>query len=527
MKKMLVLILILALSACASPVNPIPSTATLEQTMATTLLPLAPTATTGLALPPVEGPDPSPRVAAFYYPWYGNLTVDGQWIHWDQVGFQPPKDISSDYMPALGAYSSNDPAVVAQHMAWLRQAGVGVIIVSWWGQGPREQRPVPLILQMARRYGIKVTFHIEPYSGRTADSLLSDVQYLYAHYGSDPAFFLSTATSRYSPASQPKPMIFLYSSDSKDNNNTPVQAAYWQACMDAIHALPEGGLIIATPGRGNWVTDGHFDGLYNYVTLHLDQNGGFAWARSLPPQSLYIPSVIPGNSAQRIGYPADTLIPRLDGVTYANQWSAALGTGVQPELVTVTSFNEWHEGSMIEPPALGANNGKGYTYADFGKLPPDGYLTLTRQWVDKLLAMTWPPVIRARIQVTTTSDWTTLNVLSGGTWLRPELVSADPGLVRSDMENGDQLLLAQSLADAQAGKRVQMTWDVQFSGLDPASKLVLEIDRGDIGSTQVTVYNYLGNTPVPVKTFRWGGVTNGRNPFNAEIPASSLLNLAP
>lgn len=527
MKKMLVLLLGLGLSACSLPTNPVPATTTPREPATSMPTLLAPTATTRMTLPPVTGPDPSAKVAAFYYPWYGNPKVDGAWIHWDQNNHQPSKDIGSDYMPALGAYSSNDPAVVAQHMAWLRQAGVGVIIVSWWGQGCREERPVPLILQMAQRYGIKVAFHIEPYSGRTAEHLLSDVKYLYAHYGSDPAFFLSTATSRFSPGSQPKPMFFLYASSSKDNNNNPVQADYWQTSMDAIHALPQSGLVIATPGQGNWVTDGHFDGLYNYITLHLDQEGGFAWARSLPPQSLYIPSVIPGNSAQRVGYAADTLIPRLDGVTYADQWSAALGTGVQPELVTVTSFNEWHEGSMIEPPALGANNGQGYTYADFGKLPPDGYLTLTRQWVDKFLGMTWPPVIRARIQITTTSDWTTLNVLSGGSWLRPELVSADPGLVNSDMENGDQLLLEQSLADAQAGKRVQMTWDVQFSGLDPVSKLVLEIDRGNLGSTQVTVFNNLGNTPVQVKTFRWGGVTNGRNPFNAEIPASSLLNPAP
>jgi len=153
MKKMLVLILILALSACASPGKSVTVHGDSGPNHGHHPAAAGSTVTTGLALPPVEGPDPSPRVAAFYYPWYGNLTVDGQWIHWDQVGFQPPKDISSDYMPALGAYSSNDPAVVAQHMAWLRQAGVGVIIVSWWDRVPVKQRPVPLILQMARRYG--------------------------------------------------------------------------------------------------------------------------------------------------------------------------------------------------------------------------------------------------------------------------------------------------------------------------------------------------------------------------------------
>ena len=453
--------------------------------------------------------------------------MDDEWIHWTQNGHQPPKDIASDYMPALGAYSSNDPVVVAQHMAWLRQAGVGVIIVSWWGQGSREERPVPLILQMAQRYGIKVTFHIEPYDGRTVDSLLSDAKYLYGRYGSDPAFFLSTATSRYSPSRQPKPMFFAWDIEVQDTNGHPVQAEYWQKAVDAIHALPQGGLVIANTEQGSWITGGHFDGLYNYATLHLDQEEGFAWARSLPPDAFFIPSVIPGFSAQRVGYSTDTLVLRQDGATYSDQWTAALSTGVQPEMVTVTSFNEWHEGSMIEPPAVGADNGLGYTYEDFGKLPPDGYLTLTRQWVDKFLATTWPAVVRTRIQITTTSDWTTLNVVSGGAWIRPELVSADPRLIQADMEAGARFLLMQLLADAESGKQVQMTWDVLFSGLDPAGKLVLEIDRGNLGASQVTIFNYLGDTLVSVKTFHWGGVTSGRNPLKVEIPASELLNPAP
>ncbi len=137
----------------------------------------------------IEGPDPSDKVAAFYYPWYGNPGIDGQWIHWTQNNHLPPDDIASDYFPELGAYSSNDPTVVAQHMKWLRQAGVGVIITSWWGQGSKEDRVVPLLLKTAEGYGIKVAFHIEPYNGRTPESLVSDIKYIYENYGSSPAFF--------------------------------------------------------------------------------------------------------------------------------------------------------------------------------------------------------------------------------------------------------------------------------------------------------------------------------------------------
>ena len=470
----------------------------------------------------MQGEAPSTRVAAFYYPWYGNPTVDGQWIHWEQNSHQPPQDIGSDYYPALGPYSSKDPAVVAQHMAWLRQAGVGVIISSWWGPNSREDHALPLILKMAGQYGIQVTLHIEPYSGRTATALVSDVQYILRHYGSDPAFFHSTAASRYSSGSQPKPMLFVWAFEVPDSDAQPVAASYWQPALDAIHALPGGALIIGNTLRGDWIDGAHLDGEYNYITLRLDQ-GGFIWARSLPPDALYVPSVIPGNSAQRVGYPPNTLVPRRDGATYADQWTAALGAGVQPELVTITSFNEWHEGSFIEPPALGANDGRGHPYADFGALPPQGYLEFTRQWVGRLLATTWPPTYRARISVRTTSDWTTLNVASGGAWLRPVRVSASEGVVHADMEAGDRFLLLQPLASAQAGRAAEMTWDVLLSGLDPAGNLALEIDRGSIGATTVTVFNYTGATPVVVKTFQWSGVTTGRNSHVVKVPAAALM----
>src|SRR5687768_2742836 len=182
------------LTACASP-SAIPSPS------------LSPTGTAAPANTPgpanvestpalLEGPEPSYKVAAFYYPWYGTPQTDGKWIHWTQNNHLPPEDISSDFFPALGAYSSNDPAVLAQHMEWLRQAGVGVIITSWWGQGSREDQVVPLLLQAAGKYGIKVAFHIEPYNARTAVSLVSDIRYLYERYGSNQAFFRSSATSR-------------------------------------------------------------------------------------------------------------------------------------------------------------------------------------------------------------------------------------------------------------------------------------------------------------------------------------------
>ncbi len=486
------------------------------------------TQTSDLPAPPVTGPAPSYKVAAFYYPWYGSPKYDNAWAHWTQNGHLPPLDIASDYYPALGPYSSNDPGVVAQHMAWLRQAGIGVIIVSWWGRGSPEERPVPLILETAARYGIKVAFHIEPYGNRSADNLVEDIRYLYSRYGDSPAFFQSSAVSSYSTAAQPKGVFFVWCISSPGTcGSQKVDADYWRSALDQIHALPQSALVIANSTDGSAISSSHFDGLYNYATLHLEQHGGFFWAHTLPAGALYVPSVIPGMSARRVGYADETYVPRNAGQTYSDQWTAALGTGVQPFMVTITSFNEWHEGTMIEPPTAGKNDGHGYTYSDFAALPPDGYLTLTRQWIGKFQNAAAPATVQARIQIKTTSDWTTLNIANGGYWVRPLLISASDTATRAGFESGDRLILSQSLDSAKAGQAVTMVWDVELVGLAPGGMLSLEIDRGSIGITEVTVYNNASGTPAPVGDFTWGGVTTGRNSELVSIPNDKLLSSEP
>ena len=512
--------IVVLLTACApkSAIQPTISNALETSTPRAVSEPPTPEMTpSGLAKP-----DLSYKVAAFYYPWYGNPATDSQWMHWTQNNHVPPNDIASDYFPALGAYSSNDPNVIAQHMQWLLQAGIGVIITSWWGQGSREDQALPLILHIADQYGIKVAFHIEPYNGRTPNSLLSDVQYIYEKYGSSRALFRSTMTTRYSPSDHGKAVFFVWSIQQQGSDFSS-----WQTALDQIHALPEGGLVIANSLEAGWIEGSHFDGLYNYASLHLDETDGFNWARTLPPDSLYVPSVLPGFSARRVGYADNTYVPRRNGRTFETQWTTALNTGVEPALVTITSFNEWHEGSMIEPPQFGIKDNNGFSYTDFGTLPPEGYLTLTDQWVDKYLAMTWPPTYRAQIKISTTSDWTTLNVVEGGVWIRPERVSASHTATSAGLEAGDRFLLTQSLADANTGQEVEMTWNVMLANLSEDQNLILQIDRGNIGKTQVTIYNYIGSTPVEVNSFTWDQVTADRNSYQFAVPAGLLMNTSP
>ena len=93
-----------------------------------------------------EGPSithPNYNVHIFYYAWYGNVAVDGRWRHWNHEYLpnwkkedkiyptgthEPPGDISSNFYPLLGCYSSSDATVIDTHMKMLSEAKVGMYL---------------------------------------------------------------------------------------------------------------------------------------------------------------------------------------------------------------------------------------------------------------------------------------------------------------------------------------------------------------------------------------------------------------
>lgn len=114
-----------------------------------------------------------------YYPWYGA----NPWRHWNGSGRTPPYDMAATSVPELGPYDSRNPRVLEQHARWITESGAGAINVSWWGRDSYEDQAVPLLMDVMRDHGVKVTFHLEPYASARVDSYASDIQYLVTEYG--------------------------------------------------------------------------------------------------------------------------------------------------------------------------------------------------------------------------------------------------------------------------------------------------------------------------------------------------------
>ncbi|MEI2726955.1 MAG: glycoside hydrolase family 99 protein [Verrucomicrobiota bacterium] len=340
--------------------------------------------------PEPKSPDPSDRVVAFYYPWYGNPATDGRYANWNHpvaVRNEPPRsfpggdDIGANYFPALGCYSANDPHILREHARQLRQAGVGVISVSWWGKDTFTDRALPGLFKVAEEAGLKINFHLEPFPGRNAATAREAIVYLSDKYGA------SRACHRLADRGD-RPVFFVY-----DSYLTP--AREWAEILTPAGRQTLRGTAADAVVLGLWVKEhehrfmleGGFDGCYTYFATDGFTFGSTIsnwsrladWARA--NRKLFVPCVAPGYIDTRIRpWNGGNTRDRESGAYYDRMWSAALGASA--ELVGLTSFNEWHEGTQIERAV--PRQIPGFTYQNYQPLPADYYLDRTAHWVRRL-----------------------------------------------------------------------------------------------------------------------------------------------
>lgn len=179
------------------------------------------------------------------------------------------------------------------------------------------------------------------------------------------------------------PLFYVYDS----YLTTPQQWARLlkHTASDSIRDSPYDAIFIALLVENRDYRDiliGGFDGVYTYFATN-----GFSYGstqsnwRAIKDfcdenEMLFIPSVGPGY--------ADTFVRpwnfhntrnRINGKYYETSMSAALES--KPDFISVTSFNEWHEGTQIEMAVPKKNKVK---YQDYLPNKPDIYLELTRKW---------------------------------------------------------------------------------------------------------------------------------------------------
>ncbi|KAG9492904.1 glycoprotein endo-alpha-1,2-mannosidase-like protein [Eleutherodactylus coqui] len=339
----------------------------------------------------------------FYYMWYGNPKFDNNYIHWDHVmvphwdpkisasypkgRHSPPEDIGSSFYPELGPYSSKDPEVLEEHMRQLRAAAIGVLVLSWYPLGTADENGeavenlVPLVLDAAHKYEIKVAFHIQPYKGRDDRTVHENIKYIIDNFGSHAAFYrYKTSTGK------SLPFFYIY-----DSYLTPPESWANLLTVTGAHSVRNTpydavfiGLLVEEGHKHDILTAG-YDGIYTYFA-----SNGFSFGSSHQNWKtiksfcdtnnlMFVPSVGPGYIDTSIRpWNNHNTRNRVNGKYYETALQAALT--VRPEIVSITSFNEWHEGTQIEKavPKKTATR----LYLDYLPHQSDLYLVLTRKWAE-------------------------------------------------------------------------------------------------------------------------------------------------
>lgn len=305
-------------------------------------------------LPAAQAQAPERLVLAFYYTWF------------DEHSWGPDKvpDVP------LEIYVSRDRAVMARHIEQAKAAGIDAFVVSWYGpQVENNQTETNLRALLdeaaARGFRIAVDFEVTSPFIRSTGEAQAALAHLLATHAQHPAYLRSDG----------KPVIFFWRQQ-RFNINT------WAA----IRAAVDGGRNSVWIEEGVDVTplsvfDGHhlYSVSWNPPTDMAYTANKFARlvrakAAALGAPKVYVATVMPGYDDRKTGRGNAFAVGREDGAYYARSWQAAIGS--QPDWIVITSFNEWPEGTYIEPSRAYGNK----------------YLELTAGWAAAFRGPAPPPL---------------------------------------------------------------------------------------------------------------------------------------
>ena len=312
-------------------------------------------------------------VGAYYYPWYGN--------DFHHHGGYLRKFLSPRQSPSLGEYDDSLPSTVAQHLAWSRQANIGLWVTSWWGPNRLEDSNTKNVILKHKDLGdMKIALHYESThrilqnsNGQySIENAASDLIYMCDNYFDHPNYLKI----------QNRPVVFLYvarvlmEKGILDQVVSDMRKSAMNACGMDIYV--SGDITFGPAPAPGVVFDPflQFDAVTNYdmygsmmsgssdvyagtnrVDKYFQEQADWQ-ARALEHGTRFIPGVSPGFNDRGVRLQANhkALSRQLTSASvegslfeYAIPKAMALVDDQVQNLFMVNSWNEWHEDSQIEP----------------------------------------------------------------------------------------------------------------------------------------------------------------------------------
>ena len=298
-------------------------------------------------------------------------SFNGSYRHWQQGGHTPPHDDRRQLLPDARRLRlrrlrrRRRPAHGVDRPGRSRRHRLQLV-----GPGSYEDRSPPGCSTPPSAHGIKVAWHLEPYAGRTAASTVGRHQLHQQPLRVEPRLLPRPG------ARQPAGVLRLREPADHRLDGARAGRAQRRSCWRR------------PPTRRRWPTSAACTPTTRSPATPRPAGptpapsaGPTAWSgrrRSAPATSTTARcrATPRRRSAGRTARPT----------TGSGPTRIALGSA---DWVSITSFNEWHEGSTIEPASSNPPAGNGYqTYAGAygtpGAASETAYLDRTRYWVDQL-----------------------------------------------------------------------------------------------------------------------------------------------
>jgi hypothetical protein len=174
--------------------------------------------------------------------------------------------------------------------------------------------------------------------------MINGLQHVIAHYANSPYYFHWNG----------KPVIFFTSPIPGDGRSLST----WASIRSQVD--PNNQTIWSAEGVDISVLS-VFDGIHLFSAGYWGILGGnmaavdrefrnkvASYNAAHHTQKIWAAGVLPGYNDTRVpGRTGTYVVPRNDGATYHISWEAAMASN--PDWITITTFNEWFEGAMIEP----------------------------------------------------------------------------------------------------------------------------------------------------------------------------------
>ena len=288
------------------------------------------------------------KILTFYYVWYGVPWGPAKkWMGWNAVGYNPDiiiegkRHIATADYPLDGVYDSLSIETLNRHIMQMNFAGIDGVILSWWGFNHYSNRVLEALLEVCPKdfttiyYETAMTLKLRERDRKTAiNKIIDDLGKILRKYATKDGWIKLDG----------KPLLVIYIADQYTVNE-------WSIIRTTLEDKGYSFFLLGDTFNLEYLKV--FDGLHTYNPIKITRKAqdykeiySSIGEKIRKRNKLFAATVCPGYDDRKIRRPG-IYIPRQDGKYYHEAWIAALKSNA--DMMLITSWNEWLEGTEIEP----------------------------------------------------------------------------------------------------------------------------------------------------------------------------------